>query len=565
MKNLLPKRPNLTPCDSGNAPQRAKNYTLLILLGIIGLAVVLRFWGLRWGLPNALHSYSYHPDEFLIIGAAFVAVFAGRSLNPGLYNYPSLFIYLSALAMAVAFGYGMKPTEQSIYLIPRVISAIMGVASVGVTYWAGKSLFSRGAGLIAALILCIAPLHVQHSHFGTVDVSSTIFVAAALGFAGLILKSDRWRNYILAGVMIGLAAGTKYNALLVMFSAIAAHFLRESNIWRAMRDGKLWAMLGCIAAAFVISTPGSVLYSDQFLNGIIYEMKHTSTGHGLVFAGTGNGFIYTFASSLWYGLGPMLAVTFLFAVVWSLWKRDKAALVVLAFVFSYYALISLSQVRFARYTLPMFPAIAILCGWLIWKCCSDVSINRSAAKRFLPLVIFGYVLLVTLGYTYRLDAMFAQSDPRDRAARWIFANISKGDSLGLIDAPWFYSPPLSKTFGFGTLPQRREAAFKTPYEISIFADYKNPGSWWSSDKSPNWIIVSDFEIKDAKRLANNNAISVEDKKQVDRILVDLSLINKHYVQRKEFTCSGISGLSGNLPHDMSYACPDISIYEHKND
>ena len=205
------------------------------LAGIILLAAALRFAGLRWGLPNELHSYSYHPDEFLTIGSS--ARVAGlldghRTINPGLYNYPSLYLYISALAMMVANGYGWLGNAASIYLTARVVTALMGLGAVGATYWAGRVMFGNVAGLLAALIIAIAPLHVQHSHFATVDVPSTLFVALCLGFSGLILKRGSWRDYILAGVMAGLAGGTKYNAVLVIFAPMAAHFLKEGIGWR---------------------------------------------------------------------------------------------------------------------------------------------------------------------------------------------------------------------------------------------------------------------------------------------------------------------------------------------
>ncbi len=82
----------------------------------------------------------------------------------------------------------MKATEATVYLIPRIVTVLMGVGSVAATYWAGAVLFAPAVGVIAALILCIAPLHVQHSHFATVDVPSTLFVALALGYTGLVMK-----------------------------------------------------------------------------------------------------------------------------------------------------------------------------------------------------------------------------------------------------------------------------------------------------------------------------------------------------------------------------------------
>jgi len=174
----------------------------------------------------------------------------------------------------------------------------------------------------------------------------------------LVLMRGTWRDYLLCGVMAGLAAGTKYNAGLVVLSLIAAHFLGGKERNAGIR--RLIAALGCALVAFLVSTPGAILQWPNFVYVLTYELHHASHGHGLVFAGTGNGFIYTFTSSLWYGLGPALTILFAAAAIYGLWRLDRRALVVLAFALPYYALISISQVRFARYTLPMFPAAALL-------------------------------------------------------------------------------------------------------------------------------------------------------------------------------------------------------------
>ena len=177
-----------------------------VALVVVAIGAALRVYGLRWGLPHSLHWYSYHPDEFLTVGAAFFSIYLGRSLNPRFYNYPSLFLYLCALAIGVAFGYGAVANLTNVYLAARVVTVIMGTAAVAATYWAGKTLANAQVGLVAASILCVAPIHVQHSHFATVDVPSTLFVALALGYAGLVVRRGSVRDYALGGAMAGLAA-----------------------------------------------------------------------------------------------------------------------------------------------------------------------------------------------------------------------------------------------------------------------------------------------------------------------------------------------------------------------
>ena len=531
---------------------------------VVTFAAGLRFYGLDWGLPDSSHLYSYHPDEFLIIGAVGNII---QSSLPGFYNYPSLYIYLSALAIIVgcsALGSGAMGFE--LYLYARVVTVILGVAAVGMAYWAGRVFYGATVGLIAAFVLCVAPLHVQHSHFATVDVPSTVFVAAALGYAALILSRGSRRDYILGGIMVGLAAGTKYNAGLVFLSLIAAHFLREHTTWRSIRSRVLWASLGCALLAFVASTPGALLQRGPFSRAILYEVRHAAAGHDLVFAGTGNGFIYTFTSSLWYGLGPGLTILFAAAVVYAVWKRDRAALVILAFVIPYYALISLSQVRFARYALPLFPAVTILCGWMVREVWAKASAGPRPWLKWAWVGVCALVGLSTLVYTLALDGLFACPDPRDRAAYWVSSNIAKGSAIAVMEVPWFYSPPFSTSVGSGTLPHRQEEARRTPYELIVLTGRKTPGSWTQGRSAPRWVILSDYETSDALRLRHNRSISEQDRARVDHILADLNAVRKRYMQVSEFSSPlriwGLPiGTTESLPHDMRYQSPTIRIYK----
>lgn len=526
---------------------------LAALIAVTVPAACLRFYGLRWGLPNNVHDYSYHPDEFLVVGASFGRVLGQRTFDPGFYNYPSLYIYLCAAAIAAAFAYGAAGVLANVYLAARSVTAAMGTAAVAATCWAGRVSFGPGVGLTAALILCVAPIHAQHSHFATVDVPSTLFVAACLGFAGLVFREGLWKHYLLAGAMAGLAAGTKYNAGLVLLSLVAAHLLRGGGV-KAVFGGRIWGAIGCTALSFVVSTPGAVLRPESFWHGFSYELRHASTGHGLVFVGTGSGFIYTLTNSLWYGLGP-LALPAVPAVLFGLWKRDKRVLAILAFVVPYYILISISQVRFARYALPIFPGIAIVTAWFIEQ---TLAAARNRVRRAVWLIACGAIGFWSLAAVLVWTALFGLTDPRDQAARWVRKNIPKGASIGVIEVPWFYSPPLSKNLGFGPLALREAAMNEGPYRLVRISP--------SGSSIPNWAIVSDFETRDALRLRGKPNLSPQEKQQKDAVLSRWELVSRCARARAYFgplpALLRLIGFS-DPPHDMRYVRPLITVYERK--
>jgi len=534
---------------------RAAKVGALLLVFVV--AVALRVYGLRWGLPGPLHSYSYHPDEFLSVNAAF-RIYHTRSFDPGIYVYPSLYMYLSALAISVGLGYGVAPSLTFVYLAARIVTVIMSVAAVVATWWAGRMLFGNVVGLVAALILCIAPLHVQHSHFATVDVPSTFFVALALGFAGLIISRGLWRDYAIAGTFSGFAAGTKYNAGLVILAALTSHLLRRNAKGDAQWLKTMTAAI-CAGTAFVISTPGFLLRYEAFRTDFLSEVSHVSTGHGLVFAGTGNGIVYNFLSSLWYGLGPVMAVMLVISVLWAVVRFDRRALLVTAFLVPYYVLISLSQVRFARYTLPMYPAAAILIAFMAVDFYLLLAQRKLAGIRVIWISVITGMMLFTLWYTVNLTSVFGRTDPRDRAARWIFMHIPRGSRIGVIEVPWFYSPPLSRMLGYGRLEDREEALSDAPYDFVVFRLCNQHGYRWFDSFPPKWVIVSNYEVEDALRLRGSRSIGKAEREEVERIMTDFELVEKHY--RRVVSFGDMGGWLAGLPHDMRYPLPTLTIYK----
>lgn len=532
---------------------------VLLTLTILAVSAFLRFWGLKWGLPNNLHEYSYHPDEFLTIGAAFAIAYLGHFWNPSFYNYPSLYLYLSAAAIVACTSVVRAQLSPAlVYLCGRCVSAAMGTLAVVAVSWAGSVLYDKRVGLLAGTILCVAPLHVQHSHFATVDVPSTLFIALALGFAGSIYRHGHTKDYILAGLMAGFAAGTKYNAGLVVLSPIAAHFLRSDLRGSYSRLRGLVVIGVSAIAAFIFSTPGCLLDTQRFIHGLHYELLHSASGHGLVFAGTGNGFTYTFWHSLVPGLGIALACLFVISLVAAAIARDRSALTIGAFVLPYLVAISASQVRFARYILPLLPGIAILVAWTVVagrdKLCNTGLLRKLGRASLLTLCSIGVVIALITSLS--LNLALSSEDPRDKAARWIFANIPKGATIGVIDWPWFYSPPYSKWAGFGTLPQRQKAAKKTPYDLKVLLS--RPDVW---QPLPKWVVISDYEVEDALRLADCDKLPYHQRKQV-------ALINRAVnILRKKYTCRAVFGGSvgminwNKLPHDMRYTSPRIMIHK----
>src|SRR5687768_1559848 len=86
---------------------KGRTRTVAFLLAIFFVALAVRVIGLTWGLPTREHWYSYHPDEAQMLAAILSLDFFRGDFNPDFFNYPSLFIYLSAFAHLLASGFGL--------------------------------------------------------------------------------------------------------------------------------------------------------------------------------------------------------------------------------------------------------------------------------------------------------------------------------------------------------------------------------------------------------------------------------------------------------------------------
>ena len=99
-------------------------------------------------------------------------------------------------------------------------------------------------GLVAALFMALAFLHVRDSHYATTDITMTFLLMLSISFLIDGHLAKRRRDFVIGGIIGGLAAATKYNAVLLIVPLITSYLL---NIFeqsaragrQAVRDPRL--------------------------------------------------------------------------------------------------------------------------------------------------------------------------------------------------------------------------------------------------------------------------------------------------------------------------------------
>src|SRR3569833_28579 len=386
-----------------DTPTSTRPTSLLPLLAVLLIALGLRLWGINWGLPNAQHYFSYHPDENAVLFYAMsgINVFAGKLL-PGFYNYGSLQLYLINLSNTFAYLVGgvgkIVPTAIDfqhddswgrMLLIGRLLAVAMGTWTVGLTYAVGRRLWSTHAsegaharlpatraGIIAALLLAVMPLHAQHSHWLVVDVPTTFWIMLSIYWStrltelyGTVDSLSGWQRIkpaVFAGIAAGLACATKYNAVLVLLTVLLAALpIRRGEAALPSKQQRLtWAVAALLSCgiAFLIGCPGSILDSKQFIHDVAFEAKHVWAQADEPFQQTGSGFVFHAATNLNYGMGLPLLLIALASLVYAAVRRQRQDGLLAVFAVPYYALIGFAVVRYARYA---FPLLTILALWTV--------------------------------------------------------------------------------------------------------------------------------------------------------------------------------------------------------
>ena len=567
----------------------------LPLFCVLLLALALRVWGITWGLPSATHYFSYHPDETVVLEKSSIVmnVFAGHLL-PHYYNYPSLQLYLVCFANTLAALFGgleIVPKDFSIwypqwakmYLVGRCLTVGMGVGTVWATYAVGARLWGRRVGLAAGLLLAVMPLHAQQSHFLTVDVPATFWVMLSLLWSVRLATNDPkpLRAALWAGVFAGLAAATKYNMALVVLPILAACVptpaqapilpKREGEEFgkRAGKSGlssSLPSRFGRIGAcagvgllssilAFFAACPGALLENAKFLEDVRFEAVHVQNPDDPTFRDTGNGFVYHITHNLDAGMGLPLLLLALVSVGYALYRRQRGDALLAAFAFPYYVLISLAAVRYARYTIPLLPILALWSGRML----ADGLRSAATFPRRVSMVTSIAVLISTFVWCFYLVNFMAEPDMRDWAYRWANAP-NPTQTVSFAVQPWFGDVPLSPYF---TSPRPGSWQEATPPELQRRIVYS--GKDWDANalitQHPDIVALSEYDYMDALRLKDPNALRY------------LQVLKQNYKKPMTFVNfnSAFSAMYNRVegmptrgwPHDMLYTNPIISIYRRR--
>lgn len=444
------------------------------LLLILGLAFFLRMNGLAFGLP-----YLFHDDEHQYVEAGLAFLQNREAIEAQLIqlNNPPLFKeVLGGVYLLTATFLLPDPAARAavltdnlwgsfFYFLGRLISVATGLLTVALVYALGRRLYRRQTGLVGALLLAVAFLPVRESHFAVNDASLAFLVVITMFFATGILKQGRWRDYLLTGLAIGLAAATKYTGAYLVVVPIIAHWgwLKTAEhrsspaIFRGFLSPRLGAGLALAPAGFLLGAPVVMRAPAELLRHLDKLAEYGRLGyHDLLLAPAGGWWFYL--DSLAWGLGFLLLLAALIALGLTLFYRNAADLLLAVYPLLLFIMMGAQQMVFVRFILPATPPLALLAAaWLVRLAQSPPRLPLGLGhRRAFQAGLLALLVLQPLAMSLWLGVLWNRTDTRELAARWVKDNLPAGAVVyteehalpryavtGRVDSPYVQLEPLA--------------------------------------------------------------------------------------------------------------------------
>lgn len=387
------------------------------------LGAALRLYGLSFGLPS-----NFHPDEVPKVNAIMRMVESG-SLNPQYFLHPSLLLYATYGMNTVLHAFGMEGSfRDTAFFAGRLVSALAGIISIALTYQIGKRLFSRETGGLAACLLAVFPLHVTCSRYLKEDALLTFVVLSCVLITVIAVQSNRRWALLLAGLLAGCTAGTKYSGILMVVVPASAPWL-ASRTWKPDTRWIPWALVAVMIAplGFLMTTPYAVLNSAKFLTDFRAESRHMQTGHTVAISAWSQLWMYHYWRSMWPGMSGFAAVLSVLGLGFLVRRGRIEDLLLVGVALLFYMPAEYVKAKPApqpeRYILPCLPFLAIAASELLRQLH-----GRGKVFGVGVAAIAGVLIFLPLQRTLSL-ASDLRNDTRDQMVAWMKQSVPPGSKI----------------------------------------------------------------------------------------------------------------------------------------
>jgi len=367
-----------SPTPEGLGQEFRKGDYLSVLV-LCTLCIVVLFFQLGdrplWDVDEGMHAAT---SKDMVLTGDWVTT---RVNGVNFYDKTVLFNWFAAISFLV-FGF----TEFA----ARLPAAVLGLATVLVSYAVGKRLFGSRAGLLGGVVLATSPLFIVLSRTVMHDISLAFFISLALYFFYTAYDNPRNRriNLFLCYAAMGFAVLAKGPIGLLLPGMIIGLFLLMKGKLNFLKEMALgWGAL----VFLIVAAPWYVLISMRNPDYLSYFILKQNFGNFLSKTqATHPRPFYYYVPVLLSGMLPwscFVPLAFLRPLDRKLRKIDDGVLFLLCWFLVIFLFFSAASSKLGTYILPALPAAALLIGrvWHELMAAPTPGLRRVTAWSLAPL------------------------------------------------------------------------------------------------------------------------------------------------------------------------------------
>jgi hypothetical protein len=299
----------------------------------------------------------------------------------------SIFAWTDLPLVPFLYGLVFKFFGEHRILI-QALNTIFYSLTVVLTYQLGKTLWDEEVGFWGGILLLGFPYLYIQVPLMLVDVPTMFFFMLAVVTCVYALKKGGTIHIVVASFSLFLVFYVKYSSwmMLTVIPVIYAYFIFQ-NPAQATRRGGALALLSLVFIGILF-----VMYKDIFIDQINFLVEYQKPGM--------KRWSESYVSTFLFQIHPYIAAAALFAFIVAARKMDFRFIIVCFLIL----LFLLMQVKRIRYTLPIFPMLALMAAYGIGV------IQSKALKKHIVFSIVGTSFVVAyVGFLPLLKSLGVQN------------------------------------------------------------------------------------------------------------------------------------------------------------
>jgi len=397
-----------------------------ILLLALFLSFSFSLYGLHWGWVEC-----WNPDQM-----AFRDLFHPDKIpfNPANFKKPPFHTYFNFFLSEVPFRivrriFHLSPDVflSAKLLWSRSLTVFLFAGTIILSFQITKRFFGIFAAEIVVLIFATSAGFIVDSHFLTADIPVLFWMMLALYFTQNITFYGRRKDYVLAGLITGIATATKYNGLAIGITIVVSHILQlKSYTWKQILCSKnLLIGLCMVPMGFLIGNPFALIDYQTFINDFRYNYVIAPIFDGSTEPGQGYWkFLVNMQEIIGFPalIGSAIAVLFalFFLAIGRIRCREKQGIILLLAVFLLY------YYKFGSF--PRLPVRFVMPALPFWLILSGVFWQRLKSYKLAVATILCIIVTYNSISSFYVGKRFAE-DPRMQAQAWVKDNIPPTASI----------------------------------------------------------------------------------------------------------------------------------------